>query len=153
MSEEDFDPYEGSGSESADQEKISKKKPLYQGIECKESLFLFTKSNKLRIFLYRVYIHAYFEHVVMAVIVASSLKLAVETYFSSSNTVLSNMDYFFNVFFATEMLIKIISMGFVLDKGAYLKDNWNMLDGFIVVTSLIDMSLSSVNISFIKVCL
>lgn len=95
--------------------------------------------------------HSQFENVILAAIVVSSLKLALETYFEQGNTVMSGIDYFFNVFFAIEMLLKTISMGFILDKGSYLRDTWNILDGFIVVTSIIDMSVPSVNISFIRV--
>ena len=146
LSEEDFDPF---GTE--DQDKAPKKKPLYHGVDCEDSFLIFKKSNLIRIFLYKVYTHSHFENVIMAAIVASSLKLAIETYFPNGNTVLSYFDYIFNIFFAVEMLIKTISLGFVLDRGSYLQDNWNVLDGFIVTTSLIDMSLPSVNISFIKV--
>ena len=32
------------------------------------------------------------------------------------------------------MLLKIMGMGFVFNKGAYLRDAWNILD-FVIVTS------------------
>ena len=50
-----------------------------------------------------------------------------------------------------EMLVKIISLGFAMDKGSYLRDRWNILDFCIVFSSLIDMSLSTINLPFIKV--
>ena len=50
-----------------------------------------------------------------------------------------------------EALVKIIAMGFCLDKGSYLTEPWNVLDFFIVVSSLIDMNLESVDIPAIKV--
>ena len=35
--------------------------------------------------------------------------------------------------YTLEMLLKIIGLGFVLNKGSYLRDPWNILD-FIIVT-------------------
>lgn len=147
--DQDFDLYEK--LEHLEDQKKSNKKPLFASVECEDAFFVLDKSNKIRIFCYRVVKHSQFENVILAAIVVSSLKLALETYFEQGNTVMSGIDYFFNVFFAIEMLLKTISMGFILDKGSYLRDTWNILDGFIVVTSIIDMSVPSVNISFIRV--
>lgn len=36
-------------------------KPLYDGIECEDSLFLFNKMNFLRIFMYKLVTHHNFE--------------------------------------------------------------------------------------------
>ena len=41
-----------------------------------------------------------------------------------------------------EMTIKIIVMGFVQGKRAYLKDSWNRLDFFIVVVGIIDLLIA-----------
>ena len=61
------------------------------------------------------------------------------------------MDIAFNIIFAMEAVVKIIAMGFFMDKGSYLTEPWNVLDFFIVVASLIDMNLESVDIPAIKV--
>ena len=42
-------------------------------------------------------------------------------------------------------------MGFLIDSGCYLRDNWNKLDFSIVFFSIIDMSLTDKNLKFIKV--
>lgn len=55
------------------------------------------------------------------------------------------------VAFAIEAALKIISFGFCLGEGAYLRDTWNQMDFFIVVTSLVDMAVSGIDIPFIKV--
>jgi hypothetical protein len=49
-------------------------------------------------------------------------------------------DYFFTIAFIIEMVIKLIAMGFIMDDGSYLRDNWNRLDFFIVVTSIVELS-------------
>jgi hypothetical protein len=61
------------------------------------------------------------------------------------------LDYFFTAAFACESLIKSLSLGFIMDRGTYLRETWSQLDFFIVVTALIDASFSSVNIPFIKI--
>jgi hypothetical protein len=38
------------------------------------------------------------------------------------------------IFYTIEMCLKIIGLGFILNKGAYLRDAWNILD-FIIVSS------------------
>lgn len=50
-----------------------------------------------------------------------------------------------------EMMIKIISMGFIMDEGSYLRESWNQLDYFIVITSLFDLASTSNKVGFIKV--
>ena len=38
-----------------------------------------------------------------------------------------------------------------MDSGSYLRDSWNQLDFFIVITSLIDFFLRNVELPFIKI--
>lgn len=47
------------------------------------------------------------------------------------------IDYIFTGIYTVEMLLKIMGMGFFYNKGSYLRDNWNILDFFIVITSYI----------------
>ena len=145
----DFDDLEEIGTK-----KVKAKNP-YEGIECEDSLFFLEKNNIFRFFCVKIITHSKFETVILIAIVITSVKLAVETYFTGSNTSATEgfryFDYVMNIFFCIEMVLKVISMGLILDKGSYLRDEWNMMDGFIVVTSIIDMSVPSVNIAFIRV--
>ena len=52
------------------------------------------------------------------------------------------MDIVFNAIFICEMVIKVISMGFLFDYESYLRDAWCQLDFIIVLFSVIDMALS-----------
>ena len=93
----------------------------------------------------------------MLLIGLSSVKLAMESYFVDSaedSMVLSvseDMDTVFNHCFNLECVLKIIALGFAMDEGSYLRDSWNKLDFFIVVTSNIDMMLSNTDIPALKV--
>ena len=53
--------------------------------------------------------------------------------------------------FAVEVVLKVLSMGFIVDKRSYLRDTWNIFDFIIIFTSLLDLSTTSVNIPAIKV--
>jgi len=84
----------------------------------------------------------------MILIALNSVKLAADTYFVQRpdtdliKRVIFMVDDCFNILFTIECLIKCLSLGFFLDHGSYLRDNWNRLDFFIVVTSLTDMMLT-----------
>lgn len=90
-------------------------------------------------------------------IVFSSCKLVMDTYYLSedeSNIVVyisSIFDIVFNVIFLIEFLSKTIALGFIQEDGSYLRESWNILDFFIVVTSMIDMSVTSVDLPFLKI--
>jgi hypothetical protein len=58
-----------------------------------------------------------------------------------------------SVIFIFEAIAKIIVLGFVIGKGTYLRDPWNILDFSIVLVSVLNWtldSLSDVNISFLR---
>ena len=57
----------------------------------------------------------------------------------------------FQICFTIEMLLKIISFGFVMDDNSYLQESWSQMDFFIVMTGLVDTSLEGVDIAFLKV--
>lgn len=87
----------------------------------------------------------------------SSIKLGSDTlesrfekesmYFVISN----NVDKFFNFAFIIEMVIKLIALGLCMDQGSYLRESWNQLDFFIVISSILDMSLDGLDIPAIKI--
>jgi len=43
----------------------------------------------------------------------------------------------FTFCFTFEAAVKILSMGFILSKGCYLRDAWNWLDFTVVITGLL----------------
>lgn len=52
--------------------------------------------------------------------------------------------------FTAEAIIKIIAMGFAIGQGTYLKDPWNWLDFFVVVTSLLAFLPNVYNVSGLR---
>jgi hypothetical protein len=83
----------------------------------------------------------------MGLIFFSSVKLAVDTYlpdnsFSIFVKVSLYIDYGLNFCFIFEMVLRMVTSGIFMDEGSYLRENWNQLDFFIVLSSIIDMSLA-----------
>lgn len=58
-----------------------------------------------------------------------------------SNLFQMKSEIFFLAIYFTEAVLKITSKGFFFGKGAYLKDNWNKLDLFVVVAGYKTKSL------------
>ena len=80
----------------------------------------------------------------MFLIAVSSLQLAFETYIVGlpeedpimiGNTILGQI---FTYLFMLEFLFKLVALGLIMENGSYLRESWNILDFFIVMTSLVD---------------
>lgn len=106
---------------------------------------------------YRLTKWVWWERTVLFLIGLSSLKLAVDTY-TIENVEETPFMYYskkvdigFNYAFIVEMMVKLISMGIIMDENSYLRDEWNQMDFFIVMTSIVDMSLDGLEIKFIKI--
>lgn len=88
----------------------------------------------------------HFDNLILFLIGVSSVLLAVDNPLNdpSSGLVefLTFMDIFMTVCFTIEMVMKIITMQFVMGKGAYLRSGWNILDFIIVIVSVLSLSAS-----------
>ena len=130
---------------------------LYWGVNCEASLYIFRKNSPLRLFCYKFHKHKLFDNTVMFLIGASSVKLAVDTYLtdfapdSIEVRASDSVDIFMNMMFLVEMLVKIVALGLFMDEGSYLRESWNQLDCFIVLTSMLDMMLTNVDVPVIKI--
>ena len=74
-----------------------------------------------------------FEAMALFVIVSNSVVLALDNPLESTVTPTQDLiDLVFLVLYTIEMSLKIIGLGFIFSKNAYLKDLWNILDITIV---------------------
>lgn len=128
-------------------------------IECNRSLYLFSQQNWFRIKMFEFSKSKFFDNTVMVLIVFSSLKLAADTYIveqvAKKTGIVYQFSYWldlgFTILFTVEMLTKQISMGLIMDNGSYLRESWNQLDFFIVITSLVDLMMTGKSLGFIKI--
>lgn len=92
--------------------------------------------------------------IIVVCIALSSGKLVLDTYIEDHNSELASisgtLDLVFNGIFITECAMNIIANGFIMGSGSYLSNNWSKLDFFIILTAIIDMSLSNVDLSVMK---
>ncbi|MCQ2815701.1 MAG: ion transporter [archaeon] len=114
---------------------------LFRKNECESSLYFLSQTNKFRILCMKTCTHRYFDRVILVMILLSTARLILDTIVAGYLSVLifDIMDLFFNTIFFLEMLIKIIALGFVMDEGSYLRDNWNKIDLVIVAVSMFDV--------------
>ena len=144
-------------TENLDKRKIKKRQVnfLYDGIDCKESLWILSKKNFFRKTTYFLVHSNSFENLILFVIFISSIKLAIDSYLDPNNDeeqyISTCIDIGFNSLFMMESFMKIVSYGLFMEKGSYLRDPWNQCDFFIVIVSLIDMAVSSINLPYMKV--
>ena len=97
------------------------------------------------------------EKYVIFFVMLSSIKLAIDSYIvklgeeSVWRDVSDLVDLAFNAIFIIEMSIKTIALGLIMDQGSYLRDSWNQLDFFIVISSILDMSLAGSDLEAMKI--
>ena len=89
-------------------------------------------------------------------IIFSTITLAIENPLNDPSgklyEVLGYMDIALTAIFALEMVLKIISFGFIFNgKKSYLRNSWNIIDFTIVTFSLIDLSADNLELGIFKV--
>lgn len=107
-----------------------------------KSLFFMGKQNRFRKCCVWLLTHRRFDHFIVFLIAVNSVMLGVKDYSdttnqSKRNRVIDLLDVVFVSFFTLECAIKIVGMGFVLEKGSYLREAANWLDFVVVVCSLL----------------
>lgn len=53
------------------------------------------------------------------------------------------LDHIFLALYTIEMLFKILGLGFIIPKGSYLRDSWNILDFVIIVSAYLPLVIAS----------
>ena len=136
---------------------------LFRKNECENAFYLLSQTNKFRIFCLKLMNDKWFDRFILLMILMSTARLILDTFISGYTFVLifDVVDAFFNSVFLVEAAIKICALGFVLDEGSYLRDNWNKIDIIIVICSIFDFenliekyaigNTSSSSLQFLKV--
>ncbi|KAM9793054.1 voltage-dependent T-type calcium channel subunit alpha-1I [Neosynchiropus ocellatus] len=110
------------------------------------SVYLFSPQNRFRLLCQSIIAHKLFDYVVLAFIFLNCITVALERpkilQGSLERLFLTISNYIFTAIFVAEMTVKVVSMGLYLGETAYLRSSWNILDGFLVFVSLIDIVVS-----------
>lgn len=111
------------------------------------SLYLFSPTNKLRQLLQRIVTTKTFDYIILFFIAFNCITLAMERPSISPTSIerqfLKYTNYMFTTIFTIEMLMKVIANGLVIGRQTYLRNGWNVMDGFLVVVSLVDLIIMS----------
>ncbi|XP_053600619.1 voltage-dependent calcium channel type A subunit alpha-1 isoform X7 [Plodia interpunctella] len=108
------------------------------------SLFIFSNDNPIRRYTKFIIEWPPFEYAVLLTIIANCVVLALEEHLPNGDkTILAqNLEkteaYFLGIF-CVEASLKILALGFVLHRGSYLRNVWNIMDFFVVVTGIITL--------------
>ncbi|XP_057660008.1 voltage-dependent calcium channel type A subunit alpha-1 isoform X43 [Diorhabda carinulata] len=103
------------------------------------SLFLFSEENPIRRYTRFIIEWPPFEYAVLLTIIANCVVLALEEHLPfHDKTMLAQKlekteNYFLGIF-CVEASLKILALGFVLHRGSYLRNVWNIMDFFVVLT-------------------
>ncbi|CAG9575549.1 unnamed protein product [Danaus chrysippus] len=106
------------------------------------SLFIFSDENPIRRYTKFIIEWPPFEYAVLLTIIANCVVLALEEHLPNGDkTILAqNLEkteaYFLGIF-CVEASLKILALGFVLHRGSYLRNVWNIMDFFVVLTGII----------------
>jgi len=87
--------------------------------------------------------HPLFEITTLLVIILNCIEILIDNSsltggVTNTPNVLIQIDNVFFAFYITELTIKVVALGFIMNEGAYLKDGWNFLDFFIISTAIIN---------------
>ncbi|KAJ7330061.1 hypothetical protein JRQ81_016235, partial [Phrynocephalus forsythii] len=110
------------------------------------SIYLFSPENRFRILCQTIITHKLFDYVVLAFIFLNCITIALERpqieQRSTERIFLTVSNYIFTAIFVAEMTLKVVSLGLYFGDQAYLRSSWNVLDGFLVFVSIIDIVVS-----------
>ncbi|KAF1415844.1 Voltage-dependent T-type calcium channel subunit alpha-1I, partial [Spheniscus humboldti] len=110
------------------------------------SIYLFSPQNRFRLLCQTIIAHKLFDYVVLAFIFLNCITIALERpqieHRSTERIFLTVSNYIFTAIFVAEMTLKVVSLGLYFGDQAYLRSSWNILDGFLVFVSLIDIVVS-----------
>uniref|UniRef100_A0A6P7GCZ7 Voltage-dependent T-type calcium channel subunit alpha-1G-like n=1 Tax=Diabrotica virgifera virgifera TaxID=50390 RepID=A0A6P7GCZ7_DIAVI len=113
------------------------------------SLYLFSPDNKFRKYCCWVVKQAWFDNLVLIFIAQNCITLAMERPNippdSPEKIFLQCSNYIFSIVFATEMFIKVVASGMCYGPNAYFTSGWNVMDGSLVIISVVDIIMFLIN--------
>ncbi|KAK0098542.1 hypothetical protein PV326_007002 [Microctonus aethiopoides] len=115
------------------------------------SLYIFPTNNKFRSSCRWFIERKWFDNVILAFIGLNCITLAMERPTISSDSrervFLSTANYIFTVVFAIEMFVKVVALGMLYGADAYFTSGWNIMDGALVIISIVDLLMSLISSS------
>ncbi|KAL6475303.1 hypothetical protein MHYP_G00163430 [Metynnis hypsauchen] len=160
-----LDDHHSEDDNGDDEGNLSRQARLYRWFERKQpewcrqrstwSLYLFPPESRFRVTCNKIIKHKMFDHVVLVIIFLNCITIAMERPKidpkSAERIFLTLSNYIFTAIFVTEMTIKVVALGWCFGEKTYLKSSWNVLDGMLVMISVIDILVSMISNSGTKI--
>jgi len=126
-------------------ERILKHQDDYPLLEFRRKVLKFLQL--ISIFCNKIIQHPLFDYLILCVVAANSILLALDNPTDDKPAVPTGVDNALLAIYTIEMVLKILGMGFVLEKKSYLRDYWNIMDFIIVVTAYVPIVFSSSSVN------
>ena len=94
--------------------------------------------------------HPWCDSFILLVIIANAVFLALDDPTEPETNDQFIAELVFLIIFTLEMIIKVVALGFMLERNSYLRDPWNVLDFVVVLVGWLGVFLASGNISAIR---
>uniref|UniRef100_UPI0037E97459 voltage-dependent T-type calcium channel subunit alpha-1G isoform X3 n=1 Tax=Semicossyphus pulcher TaxID=241346 RepID=UPI0037E97459 len=134
---------------------LEKKQPEWCRQRDTWSLYIFPPESRFRIICNKIITHKMFDHIVLVIIFLNCITIAMERPRidpgSAERIFLTLSNYIFTAIFVAEMTIKIVALGWCFGDKSYLRSSWNILDGMLVMISVIDILVSLISNSGTKI--
>jgi len=106
------------------------------------SLLVFSPDNCVRLAVWKIIRHPYFDRFIYGLIAVSAVTLALDSPSVDSaeaKEVFIALDIVLTCIFVVEAALKILVFGFAFGPNTYLADPWNLLDFFVLCTSALNI--------------
>ena len=111
------------------------------------SLCILQSRGNFRHLLFKLVLWPRFDQLILTLICLNCVTLAINEPGADGNgptgtlgEIIAVFDSIFTYSFILEMVLKLLAFGLLLHPGSYMRNNWNLLDGFIVFTSIIELA-------------
>ncbi|XP_042340626.1 voltage-dependent T-type calcium channel subunit alpha-1I-like [Plectropomus leopardus] len=137
---------ENEGEEEEEEEEEEEKDELPYPTLAPVVLLALTQTSPPRSWCLRAVCHPWFERVSILAILLNCVTLGMFQPCGHTPFLLQALDDAIFVFFAGEMVVKMVALG-IIGQNGYLGDTWNRLDFFIVIVGMLEYSLDGHNVS------
>ncbi|RZC35961.1 voltage-dependent T-type calcium channel subunit alpha-1G, partial [Asbolus verrucosus] len=115
------------------------------------SLYIFPHENRFRQWCHWFVNQKWFDNAILLFIAMNCITLAMERPnippYSNERFFLSTCNYIFTVVFTIEMFVKVVASGMCYGPNAYFTSGWNIMDGSLVIISIVDLLMSLISSS------
>ena len=108
------------------------------------SFFVLTETNPVRRFTRYISQSKGFEYFILVAIIANCILMAINSQLpnddmNNMNRTVEQAETYLLGIFCLEMVLNMITMGFILHPGSYIRNPWNILDFVVVVTGILSL--------------